>query len=235
MIAPRGIPSSRHPWIVVSLGEAHKLAEDAQRARQEGADALEIRADLFPKALLKPEPLRSLLKDLRRRTSLVLLLTLRSRAEGGKLPRSVDEQDRLALIRAALSEVDAVDVELSADGIAEHVVDEARKRHRWTVLSFHDFKKIPTDRVLQGIVKRFRQLKGDVLKIAAMPKTSADTGRLMAFCAGLEGRRAIIAMGALGRSSRIEGRKWGSCLTYGYVRRPLAPGQISVKELAKSR
>lgn len=220
--------------MAASLTDVARLAVHARRARVDGADLLEVRADCFPKNLLKPEPLRSLLKSLGRATSLPLLLTLRSRGEGGKLHRSVDEQDRLALVRAALSEVDAVDVELSADHLAEHVVDEARKRGRWTILSFHDFKKTPSERALKGIVKRFRRLKGDVLKVAAMPHSAKDVDRLTSFCGALSGRRAFISMGPLGRRSRLAPSGWGSCLTYGFVGKPAAPGQASVRVLAQA-
>ncbi len=43
-----------------------------------------------------------------------------------------------------------------------------------------------------------------------------------------------MAMGRLGKESRLKGFDWGSCLLYGCVRRPTAPGQLSVKELAEA-
>jgi 3-dehydroquinate dehydratase len=59
--------------------------------------------------------------------------------------------------------------------------------------------------------------------------------RLMDFCAksGFR-RRVFIAMGPLGEATRRDGFRWGSCLTYGFVRRRLAPGQLPVKALAEA-
>ena len=43
----------------------------------------------------------------------------------------------------------------------------------------------------------------------------------------------VIGMGDLGASTRISFAKMGSCLTYGYLDRPMAPGQISAAALAE--
>jgi 3-dehydroquinate dehydratase-1 len=210
----------------------------SRRARADGADLLEVRADLFPGHLLKPEPLRSLLKDIRRAAKLPLLLTLRSRAEGGRLHRSVDEQDRLSLIRAALSEVDVVDVELSSEDLLEHVLDEAHKRGRRVILSAHDFKKTPSNLILKRLVGKFRALKGDVLKVAVMPAAVSDVERMKLFFSDPAvqktcGRVVAIVMGPRGRRSRLDPSSWGSCMTYGFVGRAAAPGQIPVKSLRR--
>ena len=44
-----------------------------------------------------------------------------------------------------------------------------------------------------------------------------------------------ISMGTKGSISRITGFLFGSCLTYGYIHRPVGPGQMSVKLLVESR
>jgi 3-dehydroquinate dehydratase I len=220
--------------VVASLCDFAHLFADARSAARQGAAVLEIRADCFPKSQLRPEPLRGLLAKVRTAARRPLLLTLRSRAEGGKLPRRFPEQDRLRLFRAALSEVSAVDVELSAEDIARHVVFEAHKRGRAAVVSYHNFRKTPSPSVLRGIVRQARRFAADILKVAVTAKTAGDAERLKEFSrnAGFP-RRVFIAMGPKGVDSRVNGARWGSCLTYGYVRRPAAPGQLSVRELAE--
>jgi 3-dehydroquinate dehydratase I len=225
----------RRPLVAASLTDAARLLEDARLAVKAGADVLEIRADCFPSSLLKTEPLRDLIKSLRSAVKKPLLLTVRCRAEGGRLPRAVDEQDRLSLIRGSLSEVDAVDVEMSDEEVTPHVLSEARKRRRRIILSFHDFKKTPSDETLSRLVKKFRRLRGDVLKIAAMPKRKGDVDRLMKFCQSLKGPRVFISMGPLGRASRLDGVRWGSLMTYGFVRQAAAPGQFPVSVLSRHR
>lgn len=220
---------------MASLGDADRLVSDARVAVRDGADLLEIRADHFSRACLSPESLRSLLAQLRRSVRKPLLLTLRLRAEGGRLPRAVTEWDRLALIRAGLSEVDGVDVELAAEDIRRHVVSEAHKRRRFVILSHHDFKKTPSDAILRRLSRKAKSLEADLFKVAALPVQPNDVQRMMEACRRDPfPRRTYIAMGPLGRSSRLEGFRWGSLLAYAYVRVPLAPGQMRVRDVFKS-
>ncbi|HNG45231.1 MAG TPA: type I 3-dehydroquinate dehydratase [Elusimicrobiota bacterium] len=233
----RRLPSAlgRRPLVVASIGDAAHLAVDARRAAKDGADVIEIRADLFPKSVLKPEPLRRLIKSVREAAHRPLLLTLRIGEEGGGLSPHFREQDRLALFRAALSDVQGVDIELSANEINRHVEFEAHKRGRFVVVSAHDFGKTPSNAVLSGLARKAKRLGADVLKVAARPRRRIDVERLMDFCAksGFR-RRVFIAMGPLGEATRRDGFRWGSCLTYGFVRRRLAPGQLPVKALAEA-
>jgi 3-dehydroquinate dehydratase-1 len=223
------LPSSKRPWVAASLTDFGRLVPDARRAAREGADLLEIRADLFPARVLDDKILREQLRAVRRAAERPLLLTLRRRAEGGKWPFS--EIRRAALIRALMPSVDGVDVE-GAARIAPGVLREARRLGKWVVLSHHDFKKTPSHRALEAVAGRFSKSGAQILKVAAMPRRPSDVDRLMEFCSGLRGRRAFIAMGPLGRKTRVEPRRWGSCLTFASVGRPSAPGQLGVKELA---
>jgi 3-dehydroquinate dehydratase-1 len=233
MASGRMPPVAGRPWVAASLMDFDRLQDDARRARRDGADLLEVRADAFPPELLRAAALGPALARVRRAAGLPVLLTVRARREGGRLPRNFSEPARLALVRSLLPSVDAVDVE-GAAGIAPAVVRAARRAGRWTVVSQHDFKKTPPDRVLKAWTARFKALGGDLFKVAAAPRTPADVRRLMAFCASLSRiRRAFISMGTLGKKTRTEGGRWGSCLTYGYVRSSAAPGQIPVKRLAE--
>ena len=56
----------------------------------------------------------------------------------------------------------------------------------------------------------------------------------MAFCRRAPfPRRVFIPMGPRGAASRVNGFDHGSLFTYGYVRAPLAPGQLPVRDLAR--
>jgi 3-dehydroquinate dehydratase-1 len=230
---PPGI--GRRVLIVASLCDAARLVSDARRAVQEGADILEVRADLFAKTFLTPERFQRALRSLRRDTRRPILLTLRMGEEGGGLSVKFREVDRLGLFRAALAEVNGVDIELAAGEIHRHVVFEAHKRGRFVVLSAHNFKHTPPNAALSGLVRKAKRLGGDILKVAVTPRGRKDVDRLMDFCAKtLFRRRVFIAMGPLGLPSRVDGFRHGSLLTYGHVRRPLAPGQWSVARLASA-
>jgi 3-dehydroquinate dehydratase-1 len=227
----------RRPAVVASLGDGARWISEAVRAKEAGADAVEVRADLWPRRSLKPGRLRERLRELREAVGpLPILLTLRRGEEGGGLSGRFRERERLALIRAGLGEADGVDIELAADDINAHVVHEAHKRGRFVILSAHDFKSVPPAAALARWARKAKRLKGDVLKVAAYSRSRAETDRLMDFCSRRPlPRRAFIPMGPLGARARREGHRWGSCLTYGYTRKPLAPGQPSVARLVGSR
>ena len=224
------MPSARRPWVAASLVDWSHLVDDARRAARDGADALEVRVDLFPREVLSPETLGGKLREVRRVARRPILLTIRLRREGGRWPFS--EIKRLSLYQSLMSRVDAVDVEGSSE-IAPDVVRFAKKLGRWAVLSHHDFEKTPSDGALRRIAKRFARSGAAVLKVAALPRRREDADRLMSFCSGLSGRRAFLSMGSEGRRTRLEGFRWGSCLTYGSIGKSAAPGQLPVKLLAK--
>ena len=230
---PTGL--GREPMVVASLGDFSHLLTDAHRAEAEGANLVEVRADLFPKTQLKPILLQRALKKLKKSVKCRLLLTLRMGEEGGGLSPKFREQDRLALFRAGLSEADGVDVELAAVDINRHVVFEAHKRGRFVVLSAHHFKKIPSKQVLTGLVRKFRRFEGDVLKVAVKVSSKSEAAHLMEICSKCPvPRKVFIPMGSKGQEARLNGFSSGTCLTYGYVRKALAPGQLSVKAIVSS-
>jgi len=217
---------------VAVLYDFQRLVSEARRAARWGADALEIRADCFPRSSLKPEILRPALALVREETSLPLIFTLRSRAEGGRLPRWFGEQNRLTLFRAVFPEVTVVDVELSAGDIVRNVVTESHKRGRYVILSAHNFSRTPSDRELRLLSKKARRLGGDIFKVAAKVTTREEMERLMGFCRQLPFRyKVFLPMGPLGTETRLQGLFWGSALSYGYVDAPGATGPVALKSI----
>ncbi len=73
--------------------------------------------------------------------------------------------------------------------------------------------------------------KGAIAKLAVMPKDMTDVLRLLEVTLVSKRPVCTISMGSLGMHSRIVAPVYGSLLTYGYVRRPVAPGQIRVDRL----
>ena len=159
-----------------------------------------------------------------------VLLTVRLRAEGGDWES--DDKDRLEIYRQGLQELAAVDVELSS-AICRAVASEAKRLKKASVISFHDFEKTPPLLELGEIVKKAHAI-GSIAKVSTMIKHESDAEVLRA----LLGRRwekplCVIGMGRAWSKTRIEFATLGSCLTYGYIDRPTAPGQMSAAELVR--
>lgn len=197
------------------------------RLRNRSCDLVEVRADLMP------EPPSVVLKHCAalRRTGMPVLLTVRSRREGGQW--KADESSRRALYRRGLAVADAVDLEIQSR-LFRSVAGEARRRKRAVIGSFHDFKGTPGSETLRQIVRRGRARGADIVKIATRIRRAGDLEKLEGLL--LERDAAplcLIGMGRQGPAARIRLARAGSCLVYGYLDRPVAPGQIPCHELAR--
>jgi 3-dehydroquinate dehydratase-1 len=157
-----------------------------------------------------------------------VLLTIRLRQEGGEWP--ADEETRFKFYEEALSVLSAVDVEL-ASAICPAVTKLAEKLGKVCLVSHHDFEKTPPLAELESIMQRARK-NGAVPKIATMIRTEADLGILQTLLEKKDKRpMCVIGMGDEWKQTRISFPKLGSCLTYGYIDKPTAPGQWAATEL----
>jgi len=209
------------PKIVASL--SRDLLENGEQARRLGADLLEVRIDLLPSL----KDLEVVLEELNSR--LPVIVTNRCRREGGNWKGGEDE--RVELLLQCLPFASGVDVELTSPS-RDRVVAEAKKLGRTVIISYHDFEKTPHD--LKGILRREIKAGADIAKLAVTPLSLGDVLDLLEVTLSLsrEGRVCTIAMGELGRHSRVMLPVFGSCLTYGsVVDTGTAPGQLSVGEL----
>jgi len=159
-----------------------------------------------------------------------VLLTVRSAREGGKW--FAPEKARRALIEESLGFVSAVDIELDSR-ILEPVVDASHKTRRTVIASSHDFAGTPSPARLRKIIARARDKGADVVKIATMIRRKTDVAVLESVLSEKSGGPlCLIGMGTKGVASRVSLACAGSCLTYGYLSRSAAPGQISCRQLS---
>lgn len=159
-----------------------------------------------------------------------VLLTIRLRNEGGDWP--ADNPTRLRLYEAGLRTVSAVDVELSSV-ICSDVAKMAQVLNKVCLVSHHDFEKTPPLAELEKIIDKAQQ-HGVAAKVATMIRGEADVKTLRALLARQWPRPlCVIGMGERWRETRVLFPKLGSCLTYGYLDRPTAPGQTSAADLVR--
>jgi len=157
-----------------------------------------------------------------------VIVTVRLKTEGGAWCGT--DRARLALYDLALKHLSAVDVELESD-IVKKVCALAKKRRKCCIVSFHDFAGTPPSHELKRVAARAQKL-GSVIKITTMTKTQADVKTLRRLLACKWKKPiCVMGMGALGRQTRTTFPKLGSCLTYGYLDRPAAPGQLSAARI----
>jgi 3-dehydroquinate dehydratase-1 len=159
-----------------------------------------------------------------------VFVTLRSHLEGGKW--GGPDQERLPFIERALDSLSGIDVELNSS-IANEAAAAARKEGKPCIVSFHDFEKTPSLPELNEIISRGQKI-APIVKISAMATEQEDINRLRELLEKAhECLLCVIAMGSLGTATRISFSAAGSCLTYGYLDKPGAPGQLSARDLVK--
>lgn len=182
-----------------------------------GADLVELRID----ALLDTDP-QSVI-HLMEEINYPLIATNRMREEGGYFMGSEDLRTEI-LVEVA-DHADYVDIELQTDVKYRSRVIQASKS---TIISFHDFQKSPSLNELIEIVNKEKEL-GNLAKFAVMPQNMQDTLNVLEVV-NREDNTIGIAMGELGRYTRVVAPLLGSPITYASLDGESAPGQLNVKD-----
>lgn len=226
---------NRRPLIAASIGGNRNLIASAKKAARLGADLIELRIDSLN--LADESGIANLIKQIKKSSGLPAIATVRSAKEQGPGSKSkLTESQREEIFKRVIPSADLIDIELSADAINRDLIRQAHRSGKKTILSYHDFRSVPSQSKIRQLAQKFKSLSGNILKIAATPKSYSELGAFMSACLALKGTtRIFVAMGRIGRISRLVGFSFGSCLTYGSVEKSFAPGQISIKELADFR
>lgn len=205
-------------------GQAHQ----ARLAQQQGAQALELRADL----LADPAQVRVALTAVRAASSLPLLLTYRSATEGGKgAGHGQGYEDYLASLLQLRPAVAAVDIEMACPA-SKALVAEAKAGGYDVVGSCHDFTATPSAAQITQKLAQITAAGADITKVAYMPRTAQDVAALRHAAhdfAGAYPHQPLIAisMGQLGAPSRTD---LVNCLTFATIAdgAASAPGQATI-------
>jgi 3-dehydroquinate dehydratase-1 len=212
------------PCVVGTITSAAMLKGFAGQ-RNEACDIAEIRLDQVGQA----EDWLSLGREIEA-SGTPVIMTTRVRSEGGQWPDN--DKARLYVIREGLQHLASVDVEFNSD-LMPQVCAEAKALKKAVIVSFHDFEKTPSFDELKGIAAKAAK-HGTIVKISTMVKSNEDIASLHKLLgAELDVPLCVIGMGAFGTKTRVTFPTMGSCLTYGYLDAPSAPGQLSAKALSE--
>ena len=203
-------------------------ARQARLAQQQGAGAVELRADL----LADPAQVCAALTAVRAASSLPLLLTYRSTTEGGKgAGHGQGYGDYLASLLQLRPAVAAVDIEMACPA-SKALVAEAKAGGYDVVGSCHDFTATPSAAQITQKLAQITAAGADITKVAYMPRTAQDVAALRHAAhdfAGAYPYQPLIAisMGQLGAPSRTD---LVNCLTFATIAdgAASAPGQATI-------
>ena len=223
--------SLTYPDVVPALANIPELST--------GVDALELRVDLLREAgSTNPIPshvyVSKQVSALRRATSLPVVFTVRTAAQGGAFPDDAKKEVADLLKLALRLGCEYVDVETT---LLTHFIKEIvdLKGASQIIASFHDWTgaiawDAPTMSATYGIASQY----GDIVKLISKATSLASNFTLQAFVAKHTTKPLIaINMGAQGQLSRV----LNTCFTP--VTHPLlpskaAPGQLAFAEIQRA-
>jgi len=192
------------------------VLQSAKKAIELGADILEFRID----ALEDPDP--DEVQEIISNINYPLIATNRIHSEGGFFNGS--ERERTSILIKAAKYADIVDIELQTD---RKMREEVIKASKSTIISYHNFKKTPSFEELLNVVKKEKEI-GDIAKFAVMPNDTKDTLIVLKVLSEVQNTIGI-AMGEIGKYTRIVAPLFGSPITFASVDNESAPGQLDIK------
>lgn len=216
-----------------------ELVEEANFLKTLQLDIVEWRIDYHQdvKDISKMEEALKVLRELL--GNMPLLVTFRSKKEGGEREVSTAYYAELNKAIVATGMTDMIDVELfTGDEIVKEIVDFAHSKDVKVVMSNHDFFKTPAQEEIVSRLCKMQEMNADLPKIAVMPQTTEDVLTLLSATNEMVTKYAdrpiiTMSMAGLGVVSRLAGEVFGSALTFGAAKAASAPGQVPVEKLAQ--
>jgi 3-dehydroquinate dehydratase-1 len=189
--------------------------QDIPGAEADGADCIELRLDLVP-GILPEAGIRTV-----RECRLPIILTVRSREEGGAFDGSTGEWR--ALMKPWLPLAAMIDIEQRFSTAAPEYQDLGKE----IIASFHT-ALMPSGPELREIESRLRSY--GIPKIVVGPQSVEDVLSLCAFTLHAEKPVITSVMGTRFRFARLTLPLFGSSFLFCAAGRPTAEGQFPVRE-----
>ena len=224
------------PKVIIPIVERTEAAilEMAAQFSTLRADCVEWRVDCFEGAkdlgaiARCAAKLRVALKDK------LLLVTFRTKAEGGNVELTHEEYLRFLHTVLDTDCADLLDVEFFTAGTdLPTLIADAHTAGAAVVCSSHDFHKTPPRAELVNRMVQMQQAGADLPKLAVMPQSRTDVLELLSATVEMADHHPetpviTMSMGALGAVSRLSGEAFGSAMTFANPGQASAPGQISL-------
>ena len=200
-------------------------------------DVVEWRVDWF-EHVFEFDKVEDVLKELRTALgNIPLLLTFRTKKEGGEKAIDTKDYKELNLRAAKTGYVDFIDVEIfTGDDVVREIIDGAHAAGVRVIASNHDFFKTPAKSDIIYRLRKMQDMGADIPKIAVMPQSKRDVLTLLGATEEMVtdyADRPIITMSMAGTGviSRLCGEVFGSSMTFGAAKKASAPGQMGVNDL----
>lgn len=227
------------PKVVVSISGTSfpEIKKEIEQVRENinSLDVVEIRSDAFDN-LSRSEHLKLVNEACGELSDIPIIYTYRTSHEGGSGSKSYAEYKDLLIDVITKCDVDIVDIEFVTGGkVISEIVEHAGENGKTVLLSHHNFQETPRIEEMQKLLYNMHSSGGQILKLAFAPNDEDDVVNMLKIVK--IGREAIgnkiigISMGEPGKITRLAGGQFGSCLTYGYITKNSAPGQVHASRI----
>lgn len=213
--------------VSIAANKPEDIRRQIGRAFHFGADFVEIRFDF-----LKQQSMRETLKIVEAIKERAIF-TLRSAQENGKFRGS--NEDRISWLKEfSLHRPMLLDVELRTLLQNDQLADFFSGNKTRILVSWHDFQKTPTNKVLTDTVRQMK-MYSTYLKVVTTTKYVQDCIRLLdLYDVTTELNLIAFGMGELGVLSRILCTICGNApFTYSSLEDPIAPGQLTLQQMRR--
>ncbi|MCU5747081.1 type I 3-dehydroquinate dehydratase [Staphylococcus sp. SQ8-PEA] len=228
------------PKIAVTLSPAEQLESDCIELLEKynnAYDIIELRIDqLLDVEIAEVLKIVKVIKQVC--VNKEILVTYRTKGQGGKGAEEGKRYFHYIKNLIAQVDIDLIDIEFDEREFSREIqncISEAQQRRIQVVLSHHNFKETPDIETLKFLYYKMNRYSPDYLKVAVMPQSSKDVltllGALQATSQSVAASVIGIAMGEVGKVSRVATGVFGGSVTYGCLTEPQAPGQLQVADL----
>ncbi|WP_040977925.1 type I 3-dehydroquinate dehydratase [Oceanobacillus jeddahense] len=237
----KSFEGKKAPYICTPLTGKTKedVLKQVENVVQQSPDLIEWRADFFTD-LGSTDAVVELIEEIKHKTDIPLLFTIRSVNEGGEAI-SLNEEAKVQLIQEICRKttVELVDYETANEAVyVKEVCKAAKDNKKQIILSYHNFSRTPDNAEIEERAKKAEALGADIVKFAVMPEEKADVLRLLEVTKkidnALQAPVVSMSMGDIGGLSRIIGWAYGSIITFGVGVESSAPGQIPAGKLRQA-
>ncbi|HDK3050067.1 TPA: type I 3-dehydroquinate dehydratase [Staphylococcus aureus] len=205
--------------------------------RIDAIDVLELRIDQIENVTV--DQVAEMITKLKvMQDSFKLLVTYRTKLQGGYGQFTNDSYLNLISDLANINGIDMIDIEWQADiDIEKHqrIITHLQQYNKEVVISHHNFESTPPLDELQFIFFKMQKFNPEYVKLAVMPHNKNDVLNLLqamsTFSDTMDCKVVGISMSKLGLISRTAQGVFGGALTYGCIGVPQTPGQIDVTDL----
>lgn len=207
--------------IPISGKNKEELYKELEALKNSEFDFAEWRIDFLE------EDLADCYKFIKEKAGFPLLVTCRTKKEGGN--GDMEASEYCKLIKEIISlKPEVVDIELSS-GYGEALCREAKEKGVTTIISYHNFKYAESDAEILSIIEKMRETQADIYKLALTPLSFSETLRILNINSKLSESDfplLLIAMGEIGKATRILCNQSGAAFTFASAYKGSAPGQM---------